>query len=104
MAHFITSRPANPNIGSSAAFAKAKTWLAECVDGHTKCQQISPESTVMPTRVLEIFLGKGDKYFIRLHESGGEIGFYEPGRISLCSSGYFSGYRKPNSPTLLKIT
>ncbi len=76
MAHYITSRPTNPDVGSSAAFAKAKTWLAECADGHTNCQQISPELSVMPTRVLEISLDKGDKYTIRLHESGGEIGSY----------------------------
>jgi hypothetical protein len=76
MAHFTTSRPANPDIGSSAAFAKAKTWLAECVDGHTKCQQISPDSSMMPTRVLKISMSKGDKYFIRLHESKGEMGSY----------------------------
>jgi hypothetical protein len=76
MAHFITNRPSNPDIGSAAAFLKAKTWLAECVNGQTKCQQISPGSSVMPTRVLEISVRKGDKYFIRLHESREEIGSY----------------------------
>ena len=28
---------------------------------------------------------------------------YEPPKVSLCASGSFSGIRKPNSPSLLKI-
>src|SRR5437016_11612326 len=76
MAHYMTTRPANPDISSPAAFAKAKTWLAECVDGHTQCQRVSPRSSEMPTRVLEISPAENDNYSIRLHVSTDEIASY----------------------------
>jgi hypothetical protein len=76
MAHYITARPPNPDIASPAAFAKAKTWLAECINGHTQCQRISPGSSEMPSRVLEISPGDNDSYSIRLRETTGEIASY----------------------------
>src|SRR5437016_11506675 len=76
MAHYMTARPANPDVGSPAAFAKANAWLAECIDWHTQCQRVSPGLSEMPSRVLEISPRENDNYSIRLHETKGEIASY----------------------------
>jgi hypothetical protein len=54
MGYYMTTRPANLDIGAPAAFEKAKSWLDECMQSHPKCQRVSPASSELPTRVLEI--------------------------------------------------
>ncbi|TAQ91339.1 hypothetical protein B7494_g308 [Chlorociboria aeruginascens] len=76
MAYYITTRPSNPDIGSSAAFANARTWLAECDHEHTQCQQVFPGSVEMPTRILEILVTENGDYSVRLHDSAAEIVSY----------------------------
>lgn len=66
MGYYMTTRPANLDIGASAAFERARSWLDECVHSHTKCQRISPASSELPTRVLEIS-SVGEALSARLH-------------------------------------
>jgi Heterokaryon incompatibility protein (HET) len=64
----MTTRPANLDIGAPAAFERAKSWLDECMHSHPKCQRISPASSELPTRVLEISsVGENEVLSIRLY-------------------------------------
>jgi hypothetical protein len=68
MGYYMTTRPANFDLGAPAAFEGAKSWLDECVHSHPKCQRVSPASSELPTRVLEIsILGENDVLSIRLY-------------------------------------
>lgn len=64
----MTTRPANLDIGASAAIERARSWLDECMNSHPKCQHISPASSELPTRVLEISsVGESEVLSIRLY-------------------------------------
>lgn len=70
MGYYMTTRPANLDIGAPAAFERAKSWLDECIHSHPKCQRISPASSELPTRVLEISslsVGENEVLSIRLY-------------------------------------
>lgn len=71
---YIISRPVNPDVAGPAAFSKARTWIADCLDGHEKCP--SSRASALPTRVIEIVSKVGEDFSLRLRETSGEKGSY----------------------------
>lgn len=49
---FVTTRLANTEVASDAAFSKAMTWIEECIKGHERC----PKNlrTELPTRMIDV--------------------------------------------------
>lgn len=73
MGFFVTTRSPNPDVESSTAFLKAKAWLSECDEGHTRCRKDQLETSDMPTRLLEISTGVDGSMTVRLHETVSEV-------------------------------
>jgi len=44
----------DPHTGSDATFRLISAWVAECLENHEICRKTQPESTPLPTRVLDV--------------------------------------------------
>ena len=44
----------DPHTGSDATFRLMSAWVAECLEKHEICRKTQPESTPLPTRVLDV--------------------------------------------------
>ncbi|RSL90353.1 hypothetical protein CEP51_000759 [Fusarium floridanum] len=69
-ATYISSRDCDLSMGSGVAYAKIRSWMAECDTQHSSCQR--PESMPLPTRVLDL----QDQNTVRIHEARTEDDHY----------------------------
>jgi len=56
-APYISSRPFNGYVGSSASFQLAGRWLVECSEGHEECRSLA--GGFCPTRLVDLKRGLG---------------------------------------------
>ncbi|KAL8995571.1 MAG: hypothetical protein Q9169_004713 [Polycauliona sp. 2 TL-2023] len=51
-ARYFTGRLANQDFGAEKSFMRAKHWMEECNQKHTKCS--TRRTTILPTRILDL--------------------------------------------------